>query len=80
MIKSHLLYQLSYPCVAEIGIEPMSSGFSPTLSMSYSCMVFVRRNTKPDTGPRQSGLREPEHMANAKERAHKASAEQLQET
>jgi hypothetical protein len=39
----------------------MPSGFTPTLSMSYN-RVFVWRNTKPDTGPRQSGLREPEPL------------------
>ena len=39
-------------------------------------LVGGTRNRK--TGPRQSGLKEPEHMANVKECAPKASAEQLQ--
>jgi hypothetical protein len=41
----------------------MSSGFTPTLAMSYSCGAFIRRNTKPDTGSRQSGPQEPEPVA-----------------
>ena len=48
--------------VQQTGIEPMPSGFIPTLSMSYN-RVFIRRNTKPDTGPRQSGSQEPEPKA-----------------
>jgi hypothetical protein len=39
--------------------------------------LFVRRNTKPDTGSRQSG-QEPEPMAKAKDRAPKAMALGLQ--
>jgi hypothetical protein len=50
----------------------MPSGFTPTLSMSYD-RVFVRRNTKPDTGSRQSG-QQPEPEAKAKDRAPKAIA------
>ena len=36
MIHIHLLYQTELSFVAqETGIEPMPSGFTPTLSMSY---------------------------------------------
>ena len=52
MINSHLLYQaeLSF-VVQETGIEPMPSGFTPTLSMSY---ILRLRSAEHETGNRPS--------------------------
>ena len=40
----------------------MPPGTAPVLSMSYNRVVFIRRNTTPDTGTRQSG-QQPEPKA-----------------
>jgi hypothetical protein len=56
MINIHLLYptELSF-VVLQTGIEPATFGYYPdALPLSYY-RVFTRRNTKPETGPRQSG-------------------------
>ena len=47
------------------------------LSMSY-IRVFVRRNTKPETGSRQSGSQRARTHGLAKERADKRNVSQLQ--
>ena len=50
MIHIHLLYQTELSFVAqEIGIEPIPSGFTPTLSMSY---VLHLRSAEHETGNR----------------------------
>ena len=47
--------------------------------MSYNCVyVFIRRNTKPETGPRQSGSQRARTHGLAKERVNKPSTLQLQ--
>ena len=51
MITIHLLYPLSYPLVQETGIEPIPSGFTPTLSMSY---ILQLRTAEHDTGYRHA--------------------------
>ena len=61
----------------ETGIEPMPSGITPTLSMSHT-RIFIRRNTRPDTGSRQSGSQRARTHGLAKERANKRNIFQLQ--
>ena len=55
----------------------MPSGITPTLSMSYT-RVFIRRNTKPDTGSRQSGSQRARTHGLAKDRANKPNIFRLQ--
>ena len=80
MINSHLLYPTELSFVAqETGIEPIPSGFTPMLSMSYvlhPCNGGTR-NRKPARASRDHN--EPEPMAKAKERVNKRNIFQLQE-
>ena len=64
MINSHLLYQTELSFVQETGIEPMPSGFTPMLSMSYVLRLPSfggTRNRRPARASRDLG--EPGHMA-----------------
>jgi hypothetical protein len=66
MIHSHLLYQLSYPRSGR-GCFPNNGPSS------------FQRNTKPQSGPRQPGLDEPVHKAEAKVRAYDRNGTLAQE-
>ncbi len=46
--------------------------------MSYLLLVFIRRNTKPETGSRQSGSQRARTRGLAKERANRRSILRLQ--
>jgi hypothetical protein len=75
MISSHLLYQTELSFVAqETGIEPMPSGLTPTLAMSYvlhPCNGGTR-SRKPARASRDHS--EPEPMAKARERGNKGTS------
>ena len=48
------------------------------VTLNVGNCVLTRRNTKLEASSRQSGLREPEPKAEAKDRAHKATSAGLQ--
>jgi hypothetical protein len=63
MIRSHLLYPTELSCWHNrLDSNQLPPGHPGALPLSYD-RLFVQRNTKPQSGPRQPGSHEPGHMA-----------------